>query len=53
MKLKDVYSLEVKLDSLLKKQRHHFDHHKQNYGFPSSHVQMWELDLKESWVLKS
>ena len=24
MKLKDVYSLEVKLDSLLKKQRHHF-----------------------------
>ena len=25
----------------------------QNYGFPSSHVWMWELDHKESWVLKN
>ena len=25
----------------------------QNYGFSSSHVRMWELDSKESWVLKS
>ena len=24
----------------------------QGYGFPSSHVWMWELDYKESWVLK-
>ena len=25
----------------------------QGYGFPSSHVWMWELDYKESWVLKN
>ena len=25
----------------------------QSYGFPSSHVWMWELDSKESWVLKN
>ena len=25
----------------------------QSYGFSSSHVWMWELDHKESWVLKS
>ena len=25
----------------------------QSYGFYSSHVWMWELDHKESWVLKS
>ena len=25
----------------------------QNYGFPSSHVWMWELDHKEGWVLKN
>ena len=24
----------------------------QSYGFSSSHVWMWELDYKESWVLK-
>ena len=24
--------------------------HIQSYGFPSSHVQMWELDYKEGWV---
>ena len=24
-----------------------------NYGFSSSHVWMWELDYKESWVLKN
>ena len=24
----------------------------QSYGFPSSHVRMWKLDCKESWVLK-
>ena len=25
----------------------------QNYGFSSSHIWMWELDYKESWVLKN
>ena len=25
----------------------------QSYGFSSSHVQMWELDYKESWVPKN
>ena len=25
----------------------------QNYGFSSSHIRMWELDYKESWVLKN
>ena len=25
----------------------------QNYGFSSSHVQMWELDHKEGWALKN
>ena len=25
----------------------------QSYGFPSSHVWMWELDYKECWVLKN
>ena len=25
----------------------------QSYGFTSSHVQMWELDCKESWLLKN
>ena len=25
----------------------------QSYGFSSSHVRMWELDHKESWVLKN
>ena len=34
----------------VKKQRHHFAYkgsYSQNYGFYSSHVQMWELDHKE------
>ena len=25
----------------------------QSYGFPRSHVWMWELDYKESWALKN
>ena len=25
----------------------------QSYGFSSSHVRMWELDYKESWMLKN
>ena len=38
----------------IKKWRHHFADkglYSQNYGFSSSHVQMWELDHKEGWVL--
>ena len=26
---------------------------RQSYGFSSSHIWMWELDYKESWVLKN
>ena len=40
----------------MKKQRHYFANKgpsSQSYGFSSSHVCMWELDYKESWVLKN
>ena len=40
----------------VKKQRHYFADKglpSQSYGFSSSHVWMWELDHKESWVLKN
>ena len=40
----------------IKKQRHHYANKgpsSQDYGFSSSHVWMWELDLKESWLLKN
>ena len=40
----------------IKKQRHYLankDPSSQGYGFSSSHVWMWELDYKESWVLKN
>ena len=36
--------------------RHHFTDkgpYSQSYDFASSHVQMWELDYKEGWVLKN
>ena len=39
-----------------KKQRHYFADKcpsSQSYGFASSHEWMWELDYKESWVLKN
>ena len=39
-----------------KKQRHHFADkgpYSQSYGFSSSHIWMWELDNKESWVPKN
>ena len=39
----------------MKKQRHYFANKGpfgQGYGFSSSHVWMWELDYKESWVPK-
>ena len=59
MKLKDACSLEEKLwptRQHIKKQRHYFANKGssgQSYGFSSSHVWMWELDYKESWVLKN
>ena len=40
----------------IKKQRHYFANKgpsSQGYGFSSSHVWMWELDYKESQVLKN
>ena len=40
----------------IKKQRHYFANKgpsSQSYSFSSSHVWMWELDYKESWVLKN
>ena len=40
----------------IKKQRHYFANKgpsSQGYGFSSGHVWMWELDHKESWVLKN
>ena len=40
----------------IKKQRSYFTNKgpsSQSYGFSSSHVWMWELDHKESWVLKN
>ena len=40
----------------IKKQRYHFANtcpYSQSYGFSSSHVQMWELVHKESWVLNN
>ena len=39
-----------------KKQRHYFANKRpssQGYGFSSSHVWMWELDYKQSWVPKN
>ena len=44
------------LDSILRKQRHYFADKvlfSQSYGFSSSHVWMWELDYKESWLEKN
>ena len=43
------------LESILKS-RHYFadkDPSSQSYGFSSSHVWLWELDYKESWMLKN
>ena len=40
----------------IQKQRHYFANKglsTQSYGFPSSHVWMWELDYKESWAPKN
>ena len=62
MKLKDSCSLKEKLwptyqpKQHIKKQRHYFANKglsSQSYDFSSSHVWMWELDHKESWVPKN
>ena len=40
----------------MKQQSHYFANKvpsHQSYGFPSSHVWIWELDGKESWALKN
>ena len=40
----------------IQKQRRYFANKgpsSQSYGFPSSHVRMWELDHKESWALRN
>ena len=44
------------VDSVLKKQRHHFSNkgtYSQSYAFSNSHVQMWQLDHKEGWTPKN
>ena len=44
------------LDSIFKKQRHHFADkslRSQSYIFSSGHERMWELDHKEGWELKN
>ena len=59
IKLKDAYSLEGKLwqhRQHIEKQRHYFANKgpsSQGYGISSGHVWMWELDYKESCVLKN
>ena len=58
MKLKMLASWKKSYDQPrqhIKKQRRYFTKKSpssQGYGFSSSHVWMWELDHKESWVLK-
>ena len=40
----------------IKKQRHYFANKcpsRQGYSFSSGHIWMWEVDYKESWVLKN
>ena len=59
MKLKNACSWKKSYDQPeehSKKQRHYFVNKgpsSQNYGFSSSHVWMWELEYKESWVPKN
>ena len=59
MKLKDTCSLEENYDQPrqhTRKQRHYFADkrlYSQSYVFSSSHVQMWKLDHRESWVPKN
>ena len=44
---------EVHLDSILKKSILPTNPSSQSYGFSGSHVQMWELDYKGSWMPKN
>ena len=59
MKLKDIAPWKKSYDQprqRIKKQRHYFANKgpsSQSYGFSSSHIWMWEMDYKESWVLKN
>ena len=59
MKLKDACSLEKRYEQPrqhIKKQRHFFadkGQSMQSYGFSGSHVWIWVLDHKESWLLKN
>ena len=59
MKLKDAVPWKKSYDQPrqhIKKQRRYFADKgpsSQSYGFSSSHVWMWELDHKESWVPKN
>ena len=59
IKLKDVCSLEESYDpprQHIQKERHYFTNKcfpSQSYGFSSSHIWLWELDYKESWVPKN
>ena len=44
------------IDTIFKKQRHYFANkgrYSHSYGFPSSHVWVWELGCKEGWALKN
>ena len=43
----------TKLDSILKKQRHHFsdkDLYSRSYSFSRNHIRIWKLDHKECWA---
>ena len=59
MKFKDTCCLKKSCDQPrqhIKKQRHYFADKgpsSQGYGFSSSHIWMWALNYKESWVLKN
>ena len=59
MKLKDTCSFKKSYDQPrqhIKKQRHYLANKcpsSQSYGFSSSHVWIWELNYKESWVPKN
>ena len=59
MKLKDLASWKKSYDiprQGIKKQRHYFANKgpsNQSFGFSSSHVWMWQLERKESWVPKN
>ena len=59
MKLKYLASWKKSYDKprqYIKKQRHYFANKgpsNQSYGFSSSHVWMWQLEHKESWVPKN